>query len=194
MRRSQPQSPLSRDEKSEQLANQVRAERLRTLARLERVLPAQDAEDAYQDACVRALERLSQQARESSLRAWFQAVLRSTLATRARELRRSRGGQTDFEPHLHLQSDQGDICPCGLRAVGCLRSDYSSLLRRAVLDGRPIEEIAVQDRVTPNNTRVRLHRARAALRDAWAGVCGPCITVDAGTNCACGGSCDGGSA
>jgi len=35
------------------------------------------------------------------------------------------------------------------------------------------------------------HRARAALRDAWAGVCGPCITVDAGTSCACSGSCDG---
>lgn len=192
MRRSQPQSPVSRDEKSEQLANQVLTERLRTLARLEKVLPAQDAEDAYQDACVRALERLGQQAGETSLRAWFQAVLRSTLATRTRELRKSRGEQTDLEPQL--QPDHGDICPCGLRTLGRLRSDYRGLLRRAILDGRPIEEIAAQDRVTPNNTRVRLYRARAALRHAWAGVCGPCITVDAGTNCACGDSCDGGSA
>ena len=189
MRRSQPQSPGSRHEKSEQLANQVLTERLQTLARLERVLSAQDAEDAYQEACVRALERLGQQAEESSLRAWFQAVLRSTIATRARELCRSRDEQTDFEPQL--QSDRRDICPCGLRALGRLRSNYGGLLRRAILDGRPVQEIAFQDRATPNNTRVRLHRARSALRDAWSSACGPCITVDAGTSCACSGSCDG---
>lgn len=191
MRRSQQQSPASWGEKSEQLADQVRAERLRTLARLERVLSAQEAEDAYQEACVRALERLGQQAGESTLRAWFQAVLRSTLSTRARELRRSRGEQTDFEPHQYLQSDRGGICSCGPRSLGRIRSDYRGLLRRAILDGRPIEEIAAQDRATPNNTRVRLHRARAALRDAWTRDCGPCITVDAGTSCTCSSSCDG---
>ena len=61
-----PRSTLrvSGGHKSVQLDRLVRSERLRTIARLEGVLPVQEAEDAYQDACVRALDRLSQQTSE----------------------------------------------------------------------------------------------------------------------------------
>lgn len=192
MRRTQSHPPLSLGEKSERLGRQVRAERLRTLARLERVLPIQDAEDAYQDACVRALERLNQQKGEASFRGWFHAVVRSAVATHARGLRNRSPEQADIEElHLFSRADQGDICRCGLRALERARPNYRSVLRRAILDSQPVKEIGAQDRTTPNNVRVRLHRARAGLRDCWTDICGPCITVDAGTNCICVDHCDG---
>ena len=51
-----------------------------------------------------------------------------------------------------------------LRVLGRLRSDYRGLPQRAILDGWPIEEVAAQGRVTPNNKRVPLYRARWGSR------------------------------
>jgi len=182
-------------DKAVQLDRLVRTERLRTIARLERVLPVQEAEDAYQDACVRALDRLSQQASKLGLRAWFHAILRRTVATRAEALRCT---APDRPPTVELLAEpyhieQEDMCRCGARAMRRLRAAYRSVLQRAIADGKPIRDIATTDQTSPNNARVRLHRARTALRDSWSEVCGPCITVNAGADCACSDDRDGGS-
>lgn len=182
-----PTRKVSGDEKSVQLARLVRTERLLTIARLERLLPVAEAEDAYQDACVRALDRLSQQTSKLGLRAWFHAILRSTVATRAEALRYTASRQ---QPAVELlaepsRAEQEDMCRCGSGVLRRLRPTYRRVLQRAIADGQPIKEVAARDQISSNNTRVRLHRARKALRGFWSEVCGPCITVDAGADCAC---------
>jgi len=184
-----PRSTLrvSGGHKSVQLDRLVRSERLRTIARLERVLPVQEAEDAYQDACVRALDRLSQQTSELGVRAWFHAILRRTVATHAEALhfaasRRQPAVELLAEPY---RTEREAMCRCGARAMRRLRPAYRSVLQRAIADGKPIRDIAVTDQTSPNSARVRLHRARTALRASWSEVCGPCITANAGADCAC---------
>lgn len=184
---------VSECDKSVQLDRLVRTERLRTIARLERVLPVQEAEDAYQDACVRALDRLDQQTSKLGLRAWFHAILKSTVATRAETLRYAASQQP---PAVELlaepsRAEQEDACRCGARVMRRLRPAYRSVLHRAIADDKPVRDVATTDQTSPNNTRVRLHRARTALRNSWSTVCGPCVTVNAGAGCACGDARDG---
>jgi DNA-directed RNA polymerase specialized sigma24 family protein len=194
-RASHTDRSLSLGEKAERLGLQVQAERPRILARLGKTLPPQDAEDVFQDACARALGSLGQQAGQSSLRAWFHAVLRSTLSSHSRASH-SRGLRTGcegraIEPEPHLAPRDGGACACGFRTLGRLKSNYQGVLKMSVLGSRSTEEIAVVEGTTRNNIRVRLHRARAALRNSWAADCGSCVTVESGSNCTCAGQIDG---
>ena len=70
--------------KSDLLAACVAGERATTIARLVRILPRSDAEDAFQEACVRALVQLDRQREPRKLRPWFQMILRSVVAARLR--------------------------------------------------------------------------------------------------------------
>ena len=176
---------VSLKQKSGQLAAQVSAERPGVLRRLERALPIQDAEDVYQDACVRALERLDQQGEANRLRAWFHAVLRNAVATHIRSSRRAME-HPDAEALLQERPGEAvDRCGCGVHALSRMRSRDRGLLRRALLEEEPIHESFCTDGMTANNARVRLHRARERLRKSWKERCGPCITVSAGADCSC---------
>ena len=55
-----------------------------------------------------------------------------------------------------------------------LKDDYSALLRRVDLEGASIAEVATETGMTANNTRVKLHRARTALRKQVELSCGSC--------------------
>lgn len=168
--RSEPLPSL--DEKAERLADLIRAERPRALARLRRGLSFHEAADVYQDACVRALQCLSQQRGRTRLAAWFHAVLRSTLAARGRRVARRLEWPLLEEPFLEPAFGGGGPCDCGRRALERLRPSYRRAIQRAIVDDHPIAAIVANEGITASNARVRLHRARAALRNEWTCDCG----------------------
>jgi RNA polymerase sigma-70 factor (ECF subfamily) len=55
-----------------------------------------------------------------------------------------------------------------------LKPAHAHLIRRVDVDGASVPEVASEEGITRNNAAVRLHRARAALRNKLKLVCGAC--------------------
>ncbi len=66
------------------------------------------------------------------------------------------------------------ICRCLSRLLPSIKSDYAELIDRIDIRDESIAQVSQQAGMTPNNTRVKLHRARRALRKQVALTCGTC--------------------
>lgn len=163
------------------LALLVERERSKTVARLCRTMSKADAEDCYQNACLRALERLQQQRDPAQLRAWFRTVLVTVLSRRhaAHLLASAPLSESRPAPRANMP------CGCGLDALATLSPSRRELLQRSSFDAQTARQLARAANVSAGNIRVQLHRARAQLRERWERRCGPCIRQDHGVRCTC---------
>jgi RNA polymerase sigma-70 factor (ECF subfamily) len=66
-----------------------------------------------------------------------------------------------------------------------LEPEYAEVLVRADLEETPIGQVASDLGITTNNTTVRLHRARQALKREFKRSCGTCATHGC-LDCPCG--------
>jgi RNA polymerase sigma-70 factor (ECF subfamily) len=138
-----------------------------------------DAEEILQAAFVKSVEKSDSIRDRESVVAWFYSLLRNAVIdyyrhrdAESRALERLAGMSTDTEPP---EPDiERAICQCVYDLLPTLKDDYSLLLRRVDLDGTSIAEVAVETGMTSNNTRVKLHRARATLRKQLELSCGSC--------------------
>lgn len=160
----------------------VERERPRTLARLCGSVSQADAEDLYQEACLRALERLPQQRDPARLRAWFNTVLRTVLSQKAapRAHALSCHSEESLPAATHPQP-----CRCGFDVLATLSPLRQELLQRSVIEGQPSLQLASAAATTAGHIRVQLHRARVQLRARWERKCGTCISSGRGVGCAC---------
>jgi RNA polymerase sigma factor (sigma-70 family) len=144
-----------------------------------RVGRAEDAEDILQDAFLKSVAKGSTLRENESVVAWFYRVLRNTLADhyrhRAAEGRVARRVMS-FSPGAEKPDPavERTICQCVRELLPTLRGDYAILLRRVDLEDEGIADVASDTGLTPNNIRVRLHRARKALRKQLEVSCGIC--------------------
>jgi RNA polymerase sigma factor (sigma-70 family) len=147
------------------------------------------AEDVLQDAFARGLEKLPLESEESAV-AWFYRVLRNAvidhyrrggaseraLSALAREL------ETEAEPDI---DERNAVCHCVSRLSETLKSEYAAALRRIDVDGVSVNDYAAEAGITPNNARVRVFRARQALRKRVVHWCGSCAERGC-IDCTCG--------
>ena len=68
------------------------------------------------------------------------------------------------------------LCACFEPLVGTLKSEYADLIESLDLRGEAPEEAAARLGITPNNLKVRRHRARQALRKRLEETCRVCAT------------------
>ena len=128
------------------------------------------AEDVVQQAAARAVAKAHQLRDEASGRAWLFRITRHVLAERPRRVQAAEVELDDDGPAA--DDDGGDGCACVLAQVGALKPEYAALLSRVVIEGQPVKAAAAELGITTNNAMVRLHRARAALRDQLRSHCG----------------------
>lgn len=169
--------------KGDLLAACVARERAATIARLVHVLPHSDAEDAFQEACVRALAQLDRQRGPRQLRPWFQTILRSVVASRLRSAERTSALEERDDPPA--ASSREHRCGCGAVALRSVRASHRSALERVLIRGQGIAEAARADGITPGHLRVRLFRGKQELARAWLRCCNACITEEGGSDCQC---------
>lgn len=154
----------------------ILAQRERALASVTRRLGSREAaRDVLQIALLKALEGIDSVRRPESIVSWFHRIL-SNVATdyqrhgeayhRALQKLASYGS----EP-TGLIGEEGR-CPCLDDVLPTLRPAYAAMLRRVDLEEWPLEKVARQEGIMTNTARVRLHRARRALRRSWMHVCG----------------------
>ncbi len=139
------------------------------------------AEDVFQSFCLRAVRKGAELRDSESVIAWLYSVLRSVLMDHYRsEAARQRREAGYAQEQILLGNDHNDleleesICNCFRGLLPALRPDYAEVLRRVDLSGDPRDKVAADLGITPTNVRVRLHRARRALRKALDSCCGSC--------------------
>ncbi|NIM50954.1 MAG: sigma-70 family RNA polymerase sigma factor [Gemmatimonadales bacterium] len=154
-----------------------------------RVGDASDAEDILQAAFLKSVERGDTVRDGETVVAWFYRLLRNALIdyyrqrdAERRALGRIAGLRIDTAEPEHAV--ERAICLCVHDLLPTINQDYAALLRRVDLDGVSIADVAAEAGMTPNNVRVKLHRARAALRKKLELSCGTC-TEHGCLDCSC---------
>ena len=157
------------------------AARARLVAPLARWLGSrEDAEEVLHEAYVRALRSAGMIRHHEQAVPWFRRLLRNAAIDYVRRLRteqriRSRWAQDEELAHSWPPELNDWPCGCVLVAFGQVRPSYAEVLRRVELDEESVPRVARDLGTTDNNIRVRLYRARAALRARLRRICGPCM-------------------
>jgi RNA polymerase sigma factor (sigma-70 family) len=139
-----------------------------------------EAEDVLHDAYVKALTTRSAVRDDERVLPWFQRIVRNTALDRVRKRqadRRSRSRWAREAKMLRAPAPEfvtDAVCQCVSGVLSQLRPTYAQVIRRIDLDEAPIPSAADEMGTTANNLRVRLHRARGALRARLLIVCGMC--------------------
>jgi RNA polymerase sigma-70 factor (ECF subfamily) len=144
-----------------------------------RVGSSEDAEEILQQALTRAWERADSLTDDSRVVAWFYRILRNAVVdwwrARASEARLSDALAIEFgDAHEPPPEAHAELCRCFEPLLDQINPGYAELLRRVDLgEERPVD-VAAELGLTANNTMVRLHRARAALRERLIRTCRHC--------------------
>jgi RNA polymerase sigma factor (sigma-70 family) len=147
------------------------------------------AGDVLQSAYLKALQAAGTVESEENVVAWFWRILRNAMhdAGRAKATTSSAIDQLEAwaaadepqEPEL-----RNAICQCLAGVLDTVKPEQAALLRKVDLEGQSVAEVARAEGITANNAAVRLHRARAALRDRLRQTCGACAR-HACLDCSC---------
>ncbi len=150
-----------------------------------RVGSREDAEEILQDAFVRGFEHAAEIRNEERVVAWFYRVLRNAIVDRYRRRARDQKGLSEHATQVAAEHEanldgnldaelERQVCTCVQGLVPLLNDDYAELIRRVDLDGEAIGAIASERGVSAGSARVRLHRARTALRREVDRTCRTC--------------------
>lgn len=145
------------------------------------------AEDILQEAFARGVSHVEALRDGDSVMGWFYRVLKNAvvdyhrrnasanraISSYANEL------ETVVEPETHAA-----VCQCVKRLAATLKPEYAEVLQRVEVDGVAVKEFATEARLSASNAGVRVHRARAALREQVLQTCGACATHGC-VDCSC---------
>ncbi|QIE47715.1 RNA polymerase sigma factor (plasmid) [Pseudohalocynthiibacter aestuariivivens] len=174
---NESQEPTKKAEAAETALSEGRQAFLGFLVR--RLGNKADAEDVLQEFCIRVLTRKDQLRDVERMDAWLYSILRSTMNDHFRQWSR-RGRLADAygrEPEKwekDAPEQMAQFCRCVDGLIPALRDADADLIRRIDFGEEERAEVAVHLGLTRGALGVRLHRARAALRDALTGHCGKC--------------------
>jgi len=136
-----------------------------------KILGSSDAEDAYQDAVIRALEAAGTFAPKDDRQAdtWFYSIALNVCRNRLQYAgRECRGGTVRLpegvEEMLPARDGESEEVKALKGALNRLPPDQSEILRKMYNDNLSHREIAAELGIAEGAARVRLHRAMEALR------------------------------
>ncbi len=138
-----------------------------------------DAEEILQAAFVKSVEKSDSIRDSETVVAWFYRLLRNAVIDHYRHREAERRAMERLigmsgESETPEPEFERAVCQCVNDLLPTLKEDYSALLRRVDLDGATIAEVAAETGMSANNVRVKLHRARKALRKQVELTCGVC--------------------
>lgn len=137
------------------------------------------ARDILQDSFIKAISLEPELRDDDSAVRWFYRVLRNAVID---HFRRSSTRSAALAAFAREMSDrvtpapevEAMVCSCVNALAGELKPEYAEAIRRIDIEGLSVREFAEERGITSSNASVRLHRARAALRESVSGSCGAC--------------------
>ncbi len=145
------------------------------------------AEDILQDSLLRAVRAAPDLRDEDRLFPWFYRVLQNAIvdAYRRRGVEQAHVVVAEAPETAAEPENDAELCACFERLIPTLKSEYAELIRAVELGNEPPTATAARLGITPNNLKVRRHRARQALRQKLEETCRTC--ADHGClDCTCG--------
>ena len=147
---------------------------------LKRLRSHEDAEDVLQEFALKATLAASRLTDPGKVDAWLGVALRNALfdryrrnAARAR-LTEALSAEAACDGENPADDELAQSLRCLALVLAGLAPETASLLRRAELERTPLATIAGEMHLTANNVGVRVHRARAVLREGMRARCGLC--------------------
>ncbi len=153
-----------------------------------RVGSREDAEEILQNAFVRSLDKAGTIRDSESAVAWFYRVLRNAVVDHYRRTGATRRHLEAFAEHVsapEAAAAERVICECIRDLIPALKPEYGEMIARVDLEGGEVTAVADALGISAGNARVRLHRARTALRQAVEKACRTCATHGC-LDCTCG--------
>jgi RNA polymerase sigma factor (sigma-70 family) len=170
--------------------DQLLAQQRQFLAFLQRrVSDPELARDILQTAYLRAFEHQDDFKPSESAVAWFYRLLRNAVIDsyrrRASTNKALEAWTHELETAVQTSPDLHDeVCACLHGVLDGLKPEYSEVLRAVDLGEQRLQDFAEQNKLSPSNAGVRIHRARAALRKQLLRTCGTCSEHGC-LNCTC---------
>ena len=146
------------------------------------------AADVVQESLLKAVKSAEQLREEENVTAWFYRILRRTIIDLYRRKAANKRAMEALEAHMDAPADKEEertACACVAGLVPTLKPEYGDLVKRLDLEGEAPEMVAKALGVTPNNLRVRHHRARLQLKEKVEAVCQMCAKHGC-MDCTCG--------
>ncbi len=140
------------------------------------------AEDAVQEAFIAAFRGLDNFERRSTLKTWLHRITVNASLTKLRQLKRLAEKPIDeylpeFDRHdcrieapwtnltpLQEVLENDDLCATVRKAIDALPESYRIVLQLRDIEGYDTNEVAELLEISAANVKVRLHRARAAIK------------------------------
>lgn len=150
----------------------------------------QRAEEVLQAATLKGLEKSDSIRHRESVAAWFYRLLRNAIVDEYRrqdaERRALEGAAREAAIQAELGPElEGQVCRCVDGLIPTLRDDYRKILQAVDLEGQTPAAFARAEGLSRGSARVRLHRARRALRQRLEACCGTCAEHGC-LDCSCG--------
>ncbi len=145
-----------------------------------------DTEDILQEFQLRIVTKLHQLKHPQALNSWLRRVLQSVIADHFRKKIAEENmvkSLTIIEP-TKTAEEEALSCECIYHLLPTLKDEYREILIRVDLKEETREQAASDLCITTENLRVRLHRARNALRRAIKLRCASCM-VEGVLRCQC---------
>lgn len=135
------------------------------------------AEDVFQDAFARSLEKVHAIRRGESAVSWLYRVLRNAVIDhhrrRATSDRALAALSSELDEELPLD-ERSALCKCVGELARSLKPEYGEALQRIEIDGVPVKDYAKEAGLSGGTAAVRVFRARRALRRHVSRSCGAC--------------------
>lgn len=181
-----PRSPSERP--NADIVEKVTAQREKFLRFLSsRVEDSVTAEDIFQAAYLKAVERGSEILDGESTVAWFYRILRNAVTDHYRRRAARAKAHEAFAaemPEAYVPEIRATVCECIGQVVGDLKPEYREAIEQVDLGESTVEDFATTQQISPNNASVRLHRARKTVAKHLMTVCGACA-VHKCLDCTC---------
>ena len=139
----------------------------------------QDAEDVFQDFCLKVLRNHASIKNGERLDAWLGITLRHTLTDHYRRQATRKVWADAYANEAKITEPETEgvddtVCSCISVALKELEPAQIELLTRLDLQEEPRIAIAADLAVSQNTLRVRVHRARVALKKRMTEICPLC--------------------
>ena len=150
------------------------------------------AQDLFQELCLRAIERSDALRRSELVAGWLYRIAHSVLVDHMRSNTSRAWRETTYASELLLLQpavvddeavDNSCLCPIDL--LDDLADLDRHLLQKIYMQGHSRAALSGELGISQASLRVRLHRARKALREAVLNVCGNCVTPTQFNQCFC---------
>ena len=123
------------------------------------------AEEILQQSFLKAIKSVHQVHDADKLVSWLYKIIKNSISDHYRSSNKMSELPVDLESEEIGFDDKKSICECIEGVLNSLKEDYAEIIRKLDLNEEDTHEVASELKISPENLKVRRHRARKKLKE-----------------------------